>query len=77
MLDLTIRLRDARDVSAAAREASAKLSAEDWQLLVDFAQACCLAHEMRDPNRLIVIETREVARPAHVPASVSKLPTVL
>ena len=63
MLDLTIRLRDAKDVAPAAREASAKLSRKDWQLLADFAQAICLEHELRDPNRLIVIETREVARP--------------
>lgn len=62
MLDLTIRLRLPSDSGPAAREASGKLSREDWKLLVDFAQAICLEHELRDPNRLIVIETREIAR---------------
>jgi len=63
MLDLTIRLRTSQDVAPAARDASAKLSRADWQLLADFAQAICLQHELRDPNRLIVVETREVVRP--------------
>lgn len=62
MLELTIRLRDAKDAAPAAREASAKLSRTDWKLLIDFAQACCLEHELRDPSRLIVIESREVQR---------------
>lgn len=63
MLDLTIRLRTENDAPAAAREAVAKLSREDLELLVGFAQALCVAYELRDPNRLIVIETRVVQRP--------------
>lgn len=62
MLNLTIQLRNEADAAPAAREASSKLSAEDWRTLVGFAQAVCLQHELRDPNRLIVIESREIAR---------------
>ena len=62
MLNLTIQLRDERDAAPAAREASAKLSAADWRTLVGFAQAVCLQHELRDPSRIIVIESREVLR---------------
>lgn len=62
MLDLSVRLRDELDASPAAREAFAKLSREDWKLLVALAQAVCLEHELQDPNRLIVIESREIAR---------------
>ena len=63
MLNLTIYLRTENDAEPAAREALSKLSAEDWRMLVGFAQAVCLAHELRDPSRLIVIESREIARP--------------
>lgn len=63
MLSLTIRLRDGADAAPAAQEASSKLSRADWATLVEFAQAICLQHELRDPNRLIVIESREVVRP--------------
>lgn len=62
MLNLTIYLRTENDAEPAAREASAKLTREDWSTLVAFAQAICLQHELRDPSRLIVIETREIAR---------------
>lgn len=62
MLSLTVQLAVEADGPPAAREASAKLSRADWRLLVAFAQAVCVEHELRDPNRLIVVETREIAR---------------
>jgi len=63
MLDLSIRLRRDSDAAPAAREALSKLSREDLALLIAFAQALCVAYEQRDPTRLIVIESREIARP--------------
>lgn len=63
MLDLTIRLRSDTDALPAAREACAKLSQTDLKLLLAFVQALCVVYEQRDPNRLIVVETREIVRP--------------
>jgi len=63
MLDLTIRLRKQSDGLPAAREAVAKLAPADLELLVAFAQGLCQAYEERNPNGLIVFETRVVTRP--------------
>lgn len=63
MLDLQLRLRDERDAAPAAAQAAERLSRADWQTLVAFAQAICVHHELRDPSRLIVVESREIARP--------------
>lgn len=63
MLDLTIRLRADKDAGPAAAEACSKLSREDLRLLIGFAQALCVQYELLNPERLIVIESREIARP--------------
>lgn len=63
MLDLTVRLQKETDAYPAAREACAKLSQKDLALLIGFAQALCVAYEQLDPNRLIVVESREIVRP--------------
>lgn len=63
MLDLTIRLRKETDGPPAAAEACAKLSRADLDLLVGFAQALLIRYEQLDPNRLVVIESRVIARP--------------
>lgn len=62
MLDLQLTLRSEHDAAPAARQASERLSRADWNVLVAFAQAVCVHHELRDPSRLIVVETREIAR---------------
>lgn len=62
MLDISIRLRKEADALPAAREAVAKLSSADLQLLVAFAQGLCVAYEQRDPTKLVVIESRVVTR---------------
>jgi hypothetical protein len=78
MLDLTIRLRSETDAAPAAREASSKLSQEDWRTLVAFAQALCVQHEALFPEGLIVLETRRVARPDGLPnPAAPKLPVHL
>lgn len=63
MLDLSIRLEKPADCAPAAREACAKLTRRDLDLLVGFAQALCVAYEQLDPSKLVVIESRLIQRP--------------
>lgn len=63
MLDLQIRLRTTADGLPAAREAVSKLSRDDLELLVAFAQGLCQAYEESRTDQLIVIESRVIARP--------------
>lgn len=62
-VDIHLRLRTAADAAPAAAEACAKLNREQLEVLVAWAQALVIRYEQLDPNRLVVVESREIVRP--------------